>query len=158
MTDPMPTTQTEQLLEAILARLQNEFGQQLSIELFPENPVQYRLNHPHGAVLLAYVKSTFGPTQSTDMTFQARSLVLRLTLIFRQLNGKDGVVSHLDRLRDCLCGWYPPNADQACHPIAEQYIGYVNGVWQYAQDYATRATQVQSAPALLTRANLKVPI
>ncbi len=142
--NPPPNTQTEQLMDAMLARLQADFSDQLMIERFPENPQQYRLNHPRGAVLLAYGKSTFGHTQSTDTVVQARHLVLRLTLIFRQLNGQDGVVSYLDRLRATLTGWRAPHTDQACHPLSEQFIGHSNGLWQYAQDYATRATQLQA--------------
>jgi hypothetical protein len=146
MTQPLPNTQTEQLLDAMLAKLQHDFGHELMVELFPENPLQYRLNHPRGAVLLAYGKSTFGSTESTDAIVQARSVVLRLTLLFRQLNGPHGVVSHLDRIRACLTGWYPPNADQACRPLSEQFIGHQNGVWQYAQDFATRTTHLQAIP------------
>lgn len=136
-------TQTEQLLDAMLARLQADLGSELMIELFPENPLQYRLNHPRGAVLLAYGKSTFGQSESTDACFQARHLVLRLTLVFRQLNGKDGVVSHLDRIRTCLTGWYPPHANQACRPVSEHFIGHHNGLWQYAQDFAVGVPHLQ---------------
>lgn len=146
MTPVIPKTQTEQLLDAMLAKLQQDVGHELMVELFPENPLQYRLNHPRGAVLLAYGKSTFGSSESTDAIFQARTVVLRLTLIFRQLNGTTGVVSYLDRLRACLTGWSPPNADQACRPLSEQFIGHMNGVWQYAQDFATRTTQLQLVP------------
>ncbi|SDU58415.1 Gp37 family protein [Pseudomonas mandelii] len=146
MTEVIAKTQTEQLLDVTLAKLQHDVGHELMVELFPENPLQYRLNHPRGAVLLAYGKSTFGTSESTDAIVQARHVVLRLTLIFRQLNGTTGVVSYLDRLRSCLTGWYPPNADQACRPISEQFIGHQNGVWQYAQDFATRTTQLQFMP------------
>ena len=79
-------------MDAMLGRLQADFGHQLMVERFPENPQQYRLNHPRGAVLLAYGKSTFGHTESLDASVQARDIVLRLTLIFRQLNGADGVI------------------------------------------------------------------
>ena len=146
MTQVIPKTQTEQLMDAVLAKLQHDVGHELMVELFPENPLQYRLNHPRGAVLLAYGKSTFGVSESTDATFQARNVVLRLTLIFRQLNGTAGVISYLDRIRTCLTGWYPPNTDQACRPLSEQFIGHQNGVWQYTQDFATRATQLQFMP------------
>ncbi|WP_416739230.1 Gp37 family protein [Pseudomonas sp. NFX71] len=146
MSNAPPKTQTEQLMDAMLARLQHHFANELMVELFPENPIQYRLNHPRGAVLLAYGKSTFSGSHSTDATFQARNLVLRLTLVFRQLNGVAGVISYLDRIRTCLTGWHPPQCDQACRPISEQFIGHINGVWQYAQDFATRATQLQTMP------------
>lgn len=140
-------TQTEQLMDALLERLRAAFSTELAVDLFPENPLQYRLNHPRGAILLAYGRSAFAGSESSDAVFQARSMTLRLTLVFRQLNGKDGVVPYLDRIRECLTGWRAPHCDQACRPVSEQFIGHMNGVWQYAQDFATRATQLQlSAP------------
>lgn len=136
-------TQTEQLMDAMLTRLKEAFGKELMVELFPESPQGYRLNHPRGAVLLAYGKSHFGHSEATDAVFQERNLVIRLTLVFRQLHGKDGVISYLDRLRGCLAGWFPPHCDKACWPVAEHFIGHMNGVWQYAQDFSIRATQIQ---------------
>lgn len=141
-----PKTQTEQMLDAMLERLQGAFGKKLMVELFPEDPARYRLNHPKGAILLAYGKSTFGGSEAGDSMFQARNIVIRLTLVFRQLNGKDGVISQLDQIRACLTGWFAPHCDQACRPVAEQFIGQVSGLWQYGQDFAMRATQLQ-APA-----------
>ncbi|AJO78758.1 Gp37 family protein [Pseudomonas sp. MRSN 12121] len=138
-----PKTQTEQLLEAMRDRLQEAFGKMVMVELFPENPSGYRLNHTQGAILLAYGKSTFGGSEAGDSMFQARNIVIRLTLVFRQLNGKDGVVSYLDHIRGCLTGWFAPHCDQACRPVSEMFIGHQSGVWQYAQDFAVRATQLQ---------------
>jgi hypothetical protein len=139
-----PKTQTEQLLDAMRTRLQGQFGKELMVELFPENPAGYRLNHPRGAILLAYGKSTFGGSEAGDAMFQARNIVIRLTLVFRQLNGKDGVISSLDQIRTCLTGWFAPHCDQACRPVAEQFIGQMSGLWQYGQDFSVRATQVQA--------------
>jgi hypothetical protein len=136
-------TQTEQLLDSFVARLKAGFSQTLAVELFPESPSQYRLNHSRGAVLVAYGKSTFGDSEATDAVFQERRLVFRLTLVFRQLNGKDGAIAYLDHVRGCLAGWFPPHCDQACRPVGEQFIGQVQGLWQYGIDVATRATQVQ---------------
>lgn len=137
-------SQTEQLLDAIVERLKTSMGRDLMVELFPENPAQYRLNHPRGAVLVAFGKSTFGGSESSDAMFQERNLVISLTLVFRQLNGKDGAVSYLDRIRDTLTGWWPPHCDQACRPVSERFIGHLQGVWQYGLDIATRATQLQT--------------
>ncbi|MDH4869815.1 Gp37 family protein [Pseudomonas sp. BN515] len=140
---PTPKTQTEQLLDAIIERLKTAFGAQLAIELFPEDPKSYRLNHPRGAVLVAYGRSRFGASEAIDAVFQARDLVFRLTLVFRQLNGGNGAVAHLDHVRNCLAGWRPPHCDQSCRPVAEQFIGQIQGLWQYGLDIATRATQLQ---------------
>lgn len=144
MTSLQEPTQTEALLDAMLERLRGQFDAELAVELFPESPAQYRLNHPCGAILLAYGRSTFGGSEGTDAVFQARNIVIRLTLVFRQLNGRDGVVSYLDRIRTCLTGWYAPHCDMACRAVSEQFIGHRDGVWQYAQDISTRMTQLQS--------------
>ncbi|MGR3966118.1 hypothetical protein FW800_16840 [Pseudomonas sp. 910_23] len=143
MSQPRPKTQTEQLLDAFIARLKEEFGRELAVELFPEKPSIYRLNHAVGAILVAYGKSTFGASEATEAVFQARSMSFQLTLVFRQLHGSNGAISFLDRIRECLTGWRPPHCDMACRPSAEYYIGEVQGLWQYGVTISTRATQLQ---------------
>lgn len=137
-------TQTQQLLDALVSRLQEALGGELAVDLFPEQPAQYRLNHAVGAVLVAYGKSTFGTPEATDAVFQTRNLVMRLTVVVRQLNGRDGAVGYLDRIRECLTGWYPPHCDNACRPLHEHFIGQALGLWQYCLDIGIRATQVQA--------------
>jgi len=143
MSRPRAKTQTEQLLDAFVTRLKKDFDRELAIELFPENPAQYRLNHACGAILVAYGKSTFGASESTDAVFQARSMSFQLTLVFRQLHGTSGAISYLDRIRECLTGWKPPHCDMTCRPTAENFIGQVQGLWQYGLSIATRAVQLQ---------------
>jgi hypothetical protein len=138
-------SQTTTILEAFVAHLKGSLGQQLAVELFPEAPSKYRLNHPRGAVLVAFGSSKFGDTEALDAMFQERNLVIPLTLVFRQLNGRDGVITHLDAVRDSLTGWYPPHCDNACRPLDETFIGQVAGLWQYTQRFAIRATQLQQA-------------
>lgn len=143
MSQPRAKTQTEQLLDAFVTRLKKDFDRELAIELFPENPAQYRLNHACGAILVAYGKSTFGTSESTDAVFQARNMSFQLTLVFRQLHGTSGAISSLDRIRECLTGWKPPHCDMTCRPTAENFIGQVQGLWQYGLSIATRAVQLQ---------------
>lgn len=143
MSQPRAKTQTEQLLDAFVTRLKKDFDRELAIELFPENPAQYRLNHACGAILVAYGKSTFGASESTDAVFQARNMSFQLTLVFRQLHGSSGAISYLDRIRECMTGWKPPHCDMTCRPTAENFIGQVQGLWQYGLSIATRAVQLQ---------------
>lgn len=138
-------SQTTTILDAFVAQLKNTFGQQLSVELFPEKPSGYRLNHPRGAILVAFGNSKFGEPEALDAVFQQRNMTIPLTLVFRQLNGRDGVITYLDAIRDCLTGWYPPHCDNACRPVDEVFIGQVAGLWQYTQRFAIRATQLQQA-------------
>jgi hypothetical protein len=136
-------SQTTVILDAFVTQLKNTFGQQLAVELFPEAPSKYRLNHPCGAILVAFGSSKFGEPEALDAVFQQRNLIIPLTLVFRQLNGRDGVIGYLDAVRDCLTGWYPPHCDNACRPVDETFIGQVAGLWQYTQRFAIRATQLQ---------------
>jgi len=135
--------QTTELLNAVVEQLKDGFARELSIELFPEDPSKYRLNHPRGAVLVGYGRSRFGPSEALDAVFQARAMVVPLTLVFRQLNGRDGVIEYLDRVRLQLTGWTAPHCDQAMRPLEERFIGQLQGVWQYGLDMATHATQLQ---------------
>ncbi len=134
---------TENIVNGFVERLKERFKKELAVELFPENPKAYRLNHPVGAILVAYGRSKFGNQEVTDAVLQERSLVIPLTLVFRQLHGKTGVIRYLDDIRLCLTGWVPPHCDNACRPLEERWIGQVEGVWQYAQEFATRTTQIQ---------------
>ena len=143
MSQPRAKTQTEQLLDAFVARLKTNFDRELAIELFPENPAQYRLNHTNGAILVAYGQSTVSASESIDAVFQARSMSFQLTLVFRQLHGTSGAISYLDRIRECLTGWKPPHCDMTCRPTADDFIGQVQGLWQYGLSIATRAVQLQ---------------
>lgn len=142
-----PTGQTLQLLNGVVARLNEHLGRELVAELFPDNPKNYRLNHPVGAVLVAFGSSKFGNSEALDAELLGRNIVLALTLMFRQLNGPTGVIDYLDVVRDCLTGWRPPHCELAMAPVDEVFIGQANGVWQYTQRYATRTTQLQQMGA-----------
>lgn len=139
------TSQTTAILDAVVTRLTGKLGRELVVELFPENPQHYRLNHARGAVLVAFGTSRFSRGEATDTVFQDRDLTIPLTLIFRQLNGPEGVVAYLDRIRAVLTGFVPPHCSLALAPLEESFLGQRSGLWQYAQKYLTRATQVQLA-------------
>lgn len=155
-------SQTEDIVNGFVERLKERFKKELAVELFPETPKSYRLNHQVGAILVAYGRSKFGNQEVTDAVLQERNLVIPLTLVFRQLHGKNGVIPYLDAIRLCLTGWVPPHCDNACRPLEERWIGQVEGVWQYAQEFATRTTQLQDwRPAeevVLDSFPLNVPI
>ncbi|NYT80881.1 hypothetical protein H0A70_05155 [Alcaligenaceae bacterium] len=136
-------SQTPAILDAVVARLATGFGRALAVELFPENPQAYRLNHPVGAILVAFSGSRFPDSDATDAVFQDRRIVLPLTFVFRKLNGPQGVVGYLDQIRASLTGWCPPHCTVPLAPSEETFLGQVNGLWQYAQKYATTTTQVQ---------------
>ncbi|MFL7925985.1 Gp37 family protein [Acinetobacter baumannii] len=136
-------SQTPEILDAVVDRLKERFGKGLAVELFPENPKGYRMNHPVGAILVAFSGSRFAGSDALDAVFQERDMTIPLTLVFRQLNGPQGVVGYLDQIREALTGFTPPHCCIALAPTDESFIGQVTGLWQYAQKYQTRTTQAQ---------------
>ena len=87
---------TNEMLEAIRSRLAEL---PLSAEFWPEEEREYRLNHPVGAALVGYAGATYGPSRDMFAVIQEREIRLSVILVFRQLNGRDGAVDMVDRIR-----------------------------------------------------------
>ncbi|MDH2999169.1 hypothetical protein A1D23_03490 [Chelonobacter oris] len=116
------------------------------IELLPDNPSDYFLSHPNGAVLVGYLGSQFGKLRATDIVSQSRSVQLAITVISRNLHDDVGALELLDRLRLLLVGFKPPNCTE-CYLLSEQFDGEENGIWQYQLVIQTETVQVQKVPA-----------
>ena len=117
----------------------------LVVELFPARPEDYRLNHPVGALLLAYPGSTFGPALlRADCVTQDRTLALSVSLVTRHLWGPDGAVAIMDRLRAALHGWRPTD----CQPLTlnrDRLLAEQAGLWWHVADFAC-TTRVTATP------------
>lgn len=131
------------IMDDVLAQLELAFPD-LAVEYFPESATAYRLNHPKGALLLSYGNSKFGKPLDLGAVLQQRDMTLRITVIYRQLNGRDGAIALLDKLRETLIGYQPIHCRRRLYATNEPFIGNVNNLWQYALDVATETMQVQS--------------
>ena len=117
----------------------------LTVELFPAQPQDYRLNHPVGALLLAYPGSRFAePVLRANSLCQERTLTLGVSLVSRHLWGPDGAVALLDRLRAALLGWRPDDG-QPVIALADRLLGEQAGLWWYAAEFACQ-TRVTASP------------
>lgn len=135
---------TREIVEAVQARLATLFPG-LAVEFFPERPAEYRLNHPVGALLVSYLGGKFGEPDDTGFVIQARTVKLSVTVVLRQLNGRDGAIDACDAVRVALVGFKPPNCRRRLYVLDEKYLGEAAGLWQYAIDFATEAVQVEDA-------------
>jgi hypothetical protein len=136
----IPNT-SDALEQAVITRLQNRFTE-LEVEAFPDDPEEYRLNHHLGALLVRYHGSKFGPLLDSDLVVQERVMALEVTLVFRCLNGKEGVYAYLEAVRLALAGFKPP-AFTKLKPIGEEFISQDGGQWRYAIDFATTTTVIE---------------
>lgn len=111
------------------------------MEYFPDKPAEYRLNHPKGALLVSYLGAKYDePDRHLGHRPARRGQVRHHRQ--RQLNGKDGAVAVLTRLRSALIGYKPPNCRRK-RAVGEQFLGESAGIWQYALDVAVEAIVVE---------------
>jgi len=141
MSDTLIPNTSEALEEAVIDRLKARFPD-LEVEAFPDDPDEYRLNHPLGALLVRYHGSKFGPLLDTDLVVQDRVMAVEVTLVFRSLNGKEGIYAYLEAVRLALAGFKPP-AFAKLKPIGEEFLSQGGGEWRYAIDFATTTTVIE---------------
>lgn len=126
---------------AVIARLQVRIPE-LAVDAFPDNPEKYRLNHPIGALLVRYNGSKYGGVSDTDAVLQERTMVVEVTLVFRSLNGKDGVYAYLEAVRRALAGYRIP-AFSKLKPVRDEFVSQGGGEWRYAIDFVTKTAVIE---------------
>lgn len=140
---------TNEILEAIRSRLE---ALPLSAEFWPEEEKEYRLNHPVGAALVGYAGAAYSPSRDTFAVIQRREITLPVILVFRQLNGPDGAVDMLDRVRSLLVGFRPPDCGKL-HMQSERFAGQASRLWWYeltltCTGMLVEATEFEDGPKL----------
>lgn len=130
------------IIDAVVARLKERMPD-LAVEYFPDKPSEYRLNHPRGALLVSYLGAKYQEPIDTSAVVQPATIKIAVTATLRQLNGKDGAVAVLTRLRSALIGYKPTNCRRKVWATAEQFLGESAGIWQYALDVATETVLVE---------------
>lgn len=134
------------ILDAVLARLKQHFPDR-AVEYFPDVPGSYRLNHVAGALLLQYSGTSYTGPIDTALVVQPGTVTLTCAVVTRQLNGRDGSVATLERVRRALVGFKPPNCRRKCWITAEKFVSGDDGLWIYALDCCTEAVVVEDAEA-----------
>lgn len=136
---------TPDILQAVVERLKGRFPD-LRVELFPDNPREYRLNHPRGALLVQFTASKFGESRATDAIIQRREVALAVTTMIRSLNGEGGAVGMMDRVRGALLGFAPPDCSKL-RMRSEQFVQEQDGLWQYVSLFVTETWAVETEEA-----------
>lgn len=142
---------TNEIIDAVVKRLQVKLPW-LAVEYFPEKAAYYRLNHPHGALLVSYSGSRYEATKDTCFVSQPRGLRLTVTVLMRQLHGRGGAVDVVDGVRLALLGWRAPDCRKA-HISSDKFLGETAGIWQYAVDLTAQSVVVED-----TEVNTEKPL
>ena len=129
----------------ILAAVRDHLASKLagySVELFPDQPAQYRFMHPKGAVLVGYQGSRFGKLEDIGRIAQQRDLTLHLTVFGRGVHHDGAALDLLDALRLAIVGYRPPDC-LPCHLTSEQFLAEDGGAWQYQLLVQTETQQIE---------------
>lgn len=134
---------TQLILDSIRQRLLAK-TERYEVELFPEDPENYRLNAEDGAILVQYAGSKFHAVGSSDLVQQRRDVYVALTIISRSQHGDVGALDMLDQVRLAIVGFRPTNCE-ACALESEQFDGEYSGLWQYQLLVKTETWQIEQA-------------
>ncbi|HWO57682.1 MAG TPA: Gp37 family protein [bacterium] len=124
------------LLEAVVKRLAGAFPH-LAVELYPERPSEYRLNHPRGALLVGYVRSHYGAPVDTEIMAQERSVEVSVAVLMRGLHDGAGAVPTLDAVRQAVIGWKMPDCDKS-RIVGDRFLDQSAGLWTYELTFSGR--------------------
>lgn len=120
---------TQPVIDSIESHLKALF-KDIAVELFPDDPDRYRLNHPHGAILIGYQSSDYQESEDVLMMNQPRFAMLHFTIMARSQWGDKGAIALLDRLREALAGFSPINCQKG-QLMTERFVASESGIWMY---------------------------
>lgn len=115
--------------QAILTKLQTDIPDLLVIS-YPDNPLEYQLNHPVGAVLVLYDGLELSDPFAMVRTVQNETHRFKTGVVVRSLSGPDGAYAQLNRVHASLSDY----RISGCLPMFATSIvpnGESNGIWAY---------------------------
>jgi len=108
----------------------------LKVELFPDKLSEYRLIHSHGAVLVAYSKSSFSNPERIEFIQQIETIEIGIELIIKGLRDKNGAYDYLDTIKTTLTGFAPTGCTKM-YPTQSSFLAENSGIWQYGFVFET---------------------
>jgi hypothetical protein len=109
----------------IITQLQSSITD-LKIECYPENPAEYKLLHPKGAVLVRFQGASYSKPTETVFIQQDVSLEFNITLMVKGLRDKNGAYNYIDSIISALTG------HNGMYPTKVAFLTEEAGIWRYS--------------------------
>ncbi len=138
----------EEMVDAVVDRLGSRIAD-LEVRAFPDNPEEYDLYHPVGAVLVAYAGSPrYSESRDTGVNVQDREVQISCTLLLRELRGPQGAHRYLDTVRISLNGFRLPGAGggSKLRPVQERLVDHDSGIWRFEMRFQGTVPEVEEEP------------
>lgn len=113
-----------------------------AVEFFPDNPEEYRLNHPKGALLVQYLRSRYAEQDDCDAVVQERKAEVAIVVMVRQLRGRDGAVATIDRVEAAMMG-YRVSGWRPFRLVENRFIREKAGLWSYVVVVGSECQRVE---------------
>ena len=142
---------TKAILLAAADRLKSQVPG-VAVELYPENPAAWRMNHPRAALLVDYRGSRYGEVVDTGIVAQGRELSIGISVVARTLHDAYGALAITDAVRLALLGQRLPDC-RKLRLSSERFVSQEAGNWIYelvfsAESLAVEDAEGDSGPAL----------
>lgn len=134
---------TKAILQAVADRLKAEVPG-VAVELYPENPGAWRMNHPRAALLVDYRGSRYGKVVDTHVVAQGRDLSIGVSVVARTLHDAYGALAITDAVRMALLGQRLPDCSKA-RLASERFVSQEAGNWIYELVFAVESFVVEDA-------------
>lgn len=134
---------TRAILQAVAERMKAQVPG-VGVELYPENPAAWRLNHPRAALLVDYRGSKYGEPADTGIVAQGRELSIGISVVARTLHDAYGALAITDAVRLALLGFRLPDCQKA-RLESERFVAQEAGNWIYELVFSAASLAVEDA-------------
>jgi len=134
---------TRAILLAAADRLKSQVPG-VAVELYPDNPATWRMNHPRAALLVDYRGSKYADVLDTGIVAQERTVSIGISVVARTLHDAYGALALVDAVRLALLGQRLPD----CRKLAldaERFVSQEAGIWIYELTFAAESLVVEDA-------------
>lgn len=119
---------------AVLDRLKDRVPQ-LQIEAFPDDPANYQLLHPLGALLVRFFGEGFSDPKPTGPVIQAEKMEFEVVIVARHLRTHQGIYAYIGLVKAALTGKFDLALPRA-YLTRVRFVSVNSGVWQYSVTFA----------------------
>ncbi|MCP4259089.1 MAG: hypothetical protein GY774_16510 [Planctomycetes bacterium] len=134
----MNITTTE---NAIIAELEAQITT-AKVEGYPDDPLNYNLKHPNGALLVQYQGSSYTEPVSYVVE-QKQKALFDIFIITKNLRTHTGAYAYLESVKTILTGFEITGLARL-YPVQEQFLSDVNGIWRYGITFALNTTHEEA--------------
>lgn len=126
---------------SIISQLKTSFPE-LLVQGFPDEPAEFILLHPIGALLVHYQGSNYTSTNALGFVSQENKKEFSVTVVTRNLRFNEGAYEFIDRIKAVLTGFEPDGCSKLM-PSKDFFISENKGIWQYGVNFTLTTANIQ---------------